>query len=319
MFERLKASAVVEAARRIAPHIKRTPLVRSEALSRVAGGDVFLKLENEQITGSFKLRGAMNALGTLTPEQRSQGVVASSAGNHGMGVAFAGKALGIQAKIYVPRNAPEVKKAGIRSLGAELDDSQPDYDAAMDAAKAFGAKTNRKYINPCLGDELLAGQGTVALEILEDLPALRSLAVNVGGGGLLGGCASFVRRERPDVCIYGAQSVNTAAMSKSLEANRVVAIESVPTLADGLAGQIDDDAFDIGTHALDDIAVLSEAEIAAAIKWFATEHQAKVEGAGACAAGAILYEKIRPETPCVVVVSGGNIDAEKWKAIVGQS
>lgn len=318
MFERLKASAVVEAARRIAPHIKRTPQVRSAGLSRIAGGDVFLKLENEQITGSFKLRGAMNALGTLSPEQRAQGVVASSAGNHGMGVAFAGKALGIKAKIYVPRTAPEVKKAGIRSLGAELDDSQPDYDAAMEAAKAFGAKTNRKYVNPCLGDELLAGQGTVALEILEELPTLRSLVVNVGGGGLLGGCASFVRRERPEVRIYGAQSVNTAAMSKSLEANRVVAIDSVPTLADGLAGQIDDDAFDIGKHALDELVLLSEAEIAEAIAWFATEHKARVEGAGACGAGAILLGKIRPETPCAVVVSGGNIDDSTWKSIVGQ-
>lgn len=319
MFERLKPDAVRAAAERIAQHIRRTPLVRSPELSRAAGGDVYLKLENEQITGSFKLRGAMNALGALSPEQRAQGVVASSAGNHGMGVAYAAKALGINAKIYVPRTAPDVKKAGIRSLGAELDDSQPDYDAAMDAAKAFGAQTNKKYINPCLGDELLAGQGTVALEILEELPEVRSLAVNVGGGGLLGGCASLVRRERPDVRIYGAQSVNTAAMSKSLKANRVVDIESVPTLADGLAGQIDDDALDIGKHALDDLVLLSEAEIAAAIAWFAKEHNTRVEGAGACAAGAVLLKKIRPETPCAVVVSGGNIDDQKWKSIVGQT
>lgn len=319
MFERLKPDAVRAAAERIAQHIRRTPLVRSPELSRAAGGDVYLKLENEQITGSFKLRGAMNALGALSPEQRAQGVVASSAGNHGMGVAYAAKALGINAKIYVPRTAPDVKKAGIRSLGAELDDSQPDYDAAMDAAKAFGAKTNKKYINPCLGDELLAGQGTVALEILEELPEVRSLAVNVGGGGLLGGCASLVRRERPDVRIYGAQSVNTAAMSKSLKANRVVDIESVPTLADGLAGQIDDDALDIGKHALDDLVLLSEAEIAAAIAWFAKKHNTRVEGAGACAAGAVLLKKIRPETPCAVVVSGGNIDDQKWKSIVGQT
>src|SRR5687767_4033228 len=137
MFERLKASAVVEAARRIAPHIKRTPLVRSDELSRILGGDVFLKLENEQITGSFKLRGALNSLSLLDPEMRARGVVASSAGNHGMGVASAAKTLGIHARIYVPRTAPEVKKAGIRALGAELDDSQPDYDAAMDVAKAY--------------------------------------------------------------------------------------------------------------------------------------------------------------------------------------
>jgi threonine dehydratase len=319
MFERLKASAVVEAAHRIAPHIKRTPLVRSDALSRIAGGDVYLKLENEQTTGSFKLRGALNALSVLSAEKRARGVVASSAGNHGMGVASAAKTLGIKAKIYVPRAAPEVKKAGIRALGAELDDSQSDYDAAMDAAKAFGKETGRDFINPCLGDDLLAGQGTVALEILDELPDLRSLVVNVGGGGLLGGCASLLRRERPDVRIYGAQSVNTAAMSKSLKSKRIVAIDSVPTLADGLAGQIDADAFDIGKHSLDDIVTLTEEEIAQAIAWFATAHESRVEGAGACGVGAVLLKKLRPETPCAIVVSGGNIDEDRWRGIVDKA
>ena len=315
MFQRLKAESVLEAAKRIAPHIRRTRLVSSPELGRIVGGEVFLKLENEQITGSFKLRGALNALSTLRPESKSKGVVASSAGNHGMGVASAAKTLGIKAKIYVPRTAPEVKKSGIRSLGAELDDSQPDYDAAMDAAKAFGKKTGREFINPCLGDELLAGQGTVALEILEELPELQSLVVNVGGGGLLGGCASLLRRQTPHVRIYGAQSTNTAAMSKSLEANRIVSIDSVPTLADGLAGQIDDEAFDIGKHSLDDIVTVTESEIEQAIAWFATEFSSHVEGAGACGIAAILRDKLRPETPCAVVVSGGNIDEARWKKI----
>lgn len=316
MFERLTADAVHRAARTIAPHIRKTRLLRSDALSRIAGGDVYLKLENEQITGSFKLRGALNSLSSLSPEQRKIGVVASSAGNHGMGVAYAAKTLGIRAKIYVPAAAPEVKKTGIRSLGAELDDGQPDYDAAMDAAKAFGRKTGRTFINPCLGDELLAGQGTVALEILEDLPKLKSIVVNVGGGGLLGGCASLLRRERPDVRIYGSQSVNTAAMAKSLGAGRLVDIPSVPTLADGLAGLIDEDAFDIGKHALDRIVTLTEDEIARTISWFAREHNVRVEGAGACAAGAVLLEKLKVETPSAVVVSGGNIDEAKWRELV---
>jgi threonine dehydratase len=318
VFERLKSSSVVAAAKRIAPHIKRTRLLRSEALSRIAGGDVFLKLENEQITGSFKLRGALNALSTLPLDSRARGVVTSSAGNHGMGLAYAAKTLRMKAKIYVPRTAPEVKKSGIRALGAELDDSQPDYDAAMATAKAFGKATGREYINPCLGDDLLAGQGTVALEITEELPEMKSLVVNVGGGGLLGGCASFIRGERPKVRIYGAQGENTAAMSKSLQAKRVVEIPNVPTLADGLAGQVDEDALDIGTHGLDDIVTLTEEEIASTIAWFATELQLRVEGAGVCGAGAILHGKLRPETPCAVVVSGGNIDDARWRQIVGQ-
>ena len=316
MFERLKATAVREAAERIAPHIQRTPLRHSPELSALAGGDVFLKLENHQTTGSFKLRGALNALGLLPPADRERGVVASSAGNHGLGVAKAAKLLGIRAKIYVPRAAPQVKKDGIEALGAELDDTQADYDAAMDAAKAFGVAHGRRYINPCLGDDLLAGQGTVALEILEELPSLKSLVLNVGGGGLLGGCGSLVREERPDVRIYGAQSINTAAMSRSVAAGHVVPIESVPTLADGLAGQIDDDALDIGRHALDGIVTLTEDEIAHAIRWLAAQHDERVEGAGACGVAAVLLRKITPETPCAIVVSGGNIDESRWNSIV---
>ena len=317
VFARLQASAVRAAAERIRPHVSRTRLIRSAGLSTVAGGDVFLKLENEQTTGSFKLRGALNALGLLTDDQRRAGVVASSAGNHGLGVALAAKILGIRARIYVPRAAPGVKKSGIRALGAELDESAADYDAAMEQAKAFGKANGRPYINPCLGDDLLAGQGTVALEILEELPTLKSLVVNVGGGGLLGGCASLVRRERPDVRIYGAQSVNTAAMSKSVHARKVVDIESVSTLADGLAGQIDDDALDIGLHALDGIVTLTEGQIAETIAWLAREHGARVEGAGACGVGAVLHARLRVETPCAVVVSGGNIDDARWKDITG--
>jgi threonine dehydratase len=317
VFERLKSSAVEAAAERIAPHVKRTRLVRSEGLSQLVGGDVHLKLENEQITGSFKPRGALNALSLLSAQQRRKGVVASSAGNHGLGVATAAKTLGINAKIYVPSTAPDVKKKGIREFGAELDDAQPNYDAAMDAAKAFGEKTGRPFINPCLGDELLAGQGTVALEIVQELPAMKSLVVNVGGGGLLGGCASWLRDKRPDVYIYGAQSVNTAAMSRSLLEGEVVPIDSVPTLADGLAGLIDEDAYDIGMHSLDRIVALEESEIADAIRWLWKNHQLKVEGAGACGVGAILSGKLKPETPTAVVISGGNIDDAKWKGIVG--
>jgi threonine dehydratase len=315
MFERLTPEAVRAAAKRIAPHIRRTPLVRSEELSAVAGGDVYLKLEIEQLTGSFKLRGALNALGCLSPEQKKAGVVASSAGNHGMGVASAAKTLGIKAKVWVPRAAPQVKKDGIRAMGAEIDDTASDYDAAMAIAIADGKKTGRTFINPCLGDDLIAGQGTVALEIIEDLPGLKSLVVNVGGGGLLGGCASLLRYERKDVRIYGAQSVNTAAMSLSMAAGKIVDIPSVTTLADGLAGVIDADGFEIGQRSLDGIVTLSEDEIAKAIAWLSRAHGKRVEGAGACGSGAVLFRKLKVETPCAVVVSGGNIDMARWTEI----
>jgi len=224
------AESILAAAARISPVVKRTRILRSDGLSRLAKADVRLKLENEQITGSFKLRGAMNVIASLDSSARSRGVVASSAGNHGLGVAYAAKHFGVRATIFIPSNAPRVKRDGIVALGATVDEMQPHYDAAMDAAKAFAAQQGSTFINPCLGHELLAGQGTVALEILAECPGLRTLVVSVGGGGLLGGCASLLRENAPSVRIVGAQSENTAAMSKSIAADRVVEIPDLPTL-----------------------------------------------------------------------------------------
>jgi threonine dehydratase len=309
MFHDLRAIDVYAAARRIDGAVRHTPLRRSAALSDIAGGDVYLKPEHEQITGSFKLRGAFNAIAVMDPVERARGVVASSAGNHGLGVAKAAQHFGIPATIFVPARAPDVKKRGIAALGATVDDSEPDYDAAMVTAKAFAADRGARYINPCLGDPLLAGQGTVGLEIITELPSTAMLILPVGGGGLLGGVASFVRRVAPEVRIVGAQSEHTAAMALSLGAARVVEIPSVPTLADGLAGQIDEEALDIGRHGLDDIAVLTEEEIADAIAWLARTENAIVEGSGAVGVGALLHGRIHAvRTPAVIVVSGGNID-----------
>lgn len=318
MFSDLDPLAVHAAGARLGGLVKRTPLLRSEELSAIARGDVYLKLENEQTTGSFKLRGALNVLATLTPEQRAHGVVASSAGNHGLGVAYAAKHFGVRATIFVPTTAPQVKRDGISRLGATIDTTQPHYDAAMDAAKAFAVRTGATFINPCLGDMLLAGQGTVALEILDALPGLASLVLNVGGGGLLGGCASLLRREHQSARIVGAQSEHTAAMSRSLAAGHVVEIDNLPTLADGLAGQIDEEAVDIGRHGLDEIVTLSEAGIAEAIAWLWSEHRVRAEGAGAVATGAVLKRCIQElPTPAVVVVSGGNIDPVTFESAIG--
>jgi threonine dehydratase len=317
MFSDLRATDVLAAAERIRSTVRRTPLVRSAALSELAAGDVYLKLENEQLTGSFKVRGALNALAALPEPVRRRGVVTSSAGNHGMGVAYAARELGVPATIFVPTQAPKVKRDGIAALGATLDTSQPHYDAAMRAAKAFAAEWGLTYINPCLGDPLLAGQGTVALEILSDLPDVSSIVVPVGGGGLLGGIASLVRRVAPDVRILGAQSVNTAAMSRSVAAGRVVEIPVLSTLADGLAGQIDDEALDIGMNGLDEIVTLTEDEIALSIAWLAQTHDVTAEGAGVVGVGAVWLHKLpKLTTPAAVVVSGGNIDETRLAEVL---
>jgi threonine dehydratase len=211
--------------------------------------------------------------------------------------------------VFVPSTAPKVKKEGILRLGARVIDSEPDYDAAMVAARRLALETGATFINPCLGDALLAGQGTVGLEIIEQLPDVRTIVVPVGGGGLLGGIAAIVRHEAPQVRMIGAQSENTAAMSRSIAAGELVEISSVPTLADGLAGQIDEEALAIGQFALDDIIALSEDQIAEAIAWVSRNEKRKVEGAGAVALGAVLHKRIHDlRFPAVVVLSGGNID-----------
>ena len=275
--------------------------------------------ENEQITGSFKLRGAFNAVAVMPAAERAKGVVASSAGNHGLGVAWAAHHFGIAATIFVPAGAPAVKRDGIAALGATVDTSQPDYESAMTAAKAHAAARGARYINPCLGDDVLAGQGTIAIEILEDLPDVATVVLPVGGGGLLGGIGSYLRAAAPRVRIAGAQSVNTAAMARSLAAGRVIDIPSIPTLADGLAGCIDDAAFEIGRWALDDIVTLEESEIAHTIAWLSANEGIVAEGSGAAGVAAVLHGKLRTlAEPVVIVVSGGNIDPARHARVLAE-
>lgn len=308
---------VREAAERLQGVVVHTALRHSSALSRAAGVESWLKLENEQHTGSFKLRGAFNALALIPRARRSRGVVASSAGNHGLGVARAAREFGIPATIFVPSSAPAIKREGIVRSGATVDSSCPDYDAAMAAALDHAAATGALFVNPCAGDDLLAGQGTVALEILADLPALAAVVVPVGGGGLAGGMASYLRAAAPNVRILGAQTELTDAMARSLAAGRLVDIGHAATLADGLAGAVDAEGMAIGRAALDEIAVVSEAATADAIAWLAREEGLTVEGSGAVGVAALLAGTLGGITgPVAVVVSGGNIDPARHAGIV---
>ncbi len=297
-----------------------TPLRHSEALTALLGVPVYLKLEEAQVTGSFKVRGAYTVLQRMSAMERERGVVASSAGNHGLGVAWAAHHFGAPATLYVPQHAPQVKKDGIAALGATVNDSADDYDHAMVLAKAHAEREGMRFINPCLGEDLLAGQGTVALEILAQLPAVRTVLVCVGGGGLLGGVGSVLRRTSPEVRIVGAQSERTAAMSRSLAAGHVVEIESERTLADGLAGQIDDDALRIGQHCLDQIVALTEDRIGEAIAWLAHHEQLTVEGAGAVTVAHLLDVASANQSPgagpIVAIVSGRNIDPSRRAALL---
>ena len=311
------ASDVQSAAHRLHGVVTRTPLRHSPSLSTSAGTDVFLKCENLQRTGSFKLRGAYNALATLSAAARAAGIVASSAGNHGLGVALSAQLLGVRSRIFMPADAPVVKRDGILALGAEVDQSQPHYDAAHDAAVAYADAHGMTFVNPCAGAPLLAGQGTVALEVLAELPTVRTVIVPVGGGGLVGGMGAFLRAHAPAVRIVGAQSEHTNAMALSLDAGRRVEITYAPTLADGLAGQIDEEGLANGRFAIDAMCVVSEADVAESIAWLSRVHDLRVEGSGAVGVAALRAGHLGDwNGPIAIVVSGGNIDHTRWTSIV---
>ncbi len=311
------ADEIRAAQARIAPHVLRTPLRYDAALSAQLGGEVLLKLECLQHGGSFKLRGALNAVMSLWPSERADGIVASSAGNHGIGVAMAAQRLGIRATIFVPSSAPAVKRDKIAALGAIVDTSQPSYDAAEDAAKAFAMRSGATFVSPCTGRSLLAGAGTVALEIFEERPDTATLVVCVGGGGLVGGMGGFVRSAAPQVRVLGAQSIKTNAMTLALAAGQAMDIPDEPTLCDGLAGRVDAEMYAQGKAALDAIATVSEDDVADAIRALHRDHGLVVEGSGAVGVAALRTGALTPTAfPTVVTISGANIERARWDALV---
>jgi threonine dehydratase len=312
------APDVLAAARRLRGVVQRTPCSYSAPLSARAGVESYVKWESQQSTGSFKLRGAFNALSTMPAEEQRRGVVVASAGNHGLGIAYAARTLGMRARVYVPTTAPHVQRDGIVAMGAELDASQPDYDAAHEAALACAEREGMTFVSPCTGRSLLAGQGTVGLEILEDLPGVRTLVVPVGGGGLAGGIAVLVRAVAPHVRIVGAQSELTNAMAASIRNGRRTTIPVVPTLADGLAGQVDDEGVLIGRFALDEIVIVTERELADSMIWLSRMHGARVEGSGAVGIAAML-SRGGWDGPVAAIVSGSNIDQRVWDDLTGEA
>ena len=317
MFADVTADDVRRAADRLGNVVRRTSLRHAPRLSERVGHEVWLKLESEQLTGSFKIRGAYNAIASLMSSDSARAVVTASAGNHGRGVALAAQRFGIVATIFVPRTAPRVKIEGMRDCGATIDMDSAHYDEAHARALAFAKAHDLTYIDPCAGTALVAGQGTVALEIVEQKPDVAAVIVPVGGGGLVGGMGAFLRATNPDVRIIGAQSVNTSAMARSLEAGRIVDVPVLPTLADGLAGAIDEHGLDVGRQALDEMIVVEEAEISAAIAFLTREESVVAEGSGAVGVAALVGGSVHVADPVVVVISGGNIDPEVLSRVTG--
>ena len=312
------ADEVRTAASRLAGLVTPTPLVTSPALSALVGGEVLLKLECQQDGGSFKLRGALHAMLALDDAARARGVVASSAGNHGIGIAMAAERLGVPATVFVPATAPRVKREKIAARGAQVVATEPTYDDAERAARAFAARTGATFVSPCTGRTLLAGAGTVALEVMTARPDVATMLVCVGGGGLAGGVGGYLREAAPTVRIVGAQSERTNAMALALASGQATDIPDLPTLADGLAGLVDAEMLAQGRAALDAIVTVEEDEIAEAIRFLQEAHGLVVEGSGAVGVASLRAGRVRPaQGPVAVIVSGANIDAARWASIVG--
>ena len=306
------------ARRRLRDAIVQTPCAYSQTLSELTGARCFVKLENLQMTGSFKERGAANLLLQLTAEERRRGVIAASAGNHGLAVAFHAARLGVPATIVMPEYAPLIKVTNARRYGAEVILHGSNYDEAYERARALETERGLIFVHPFDDPRVIAGQATLGLELLEQLPEVEAVVVPVGGGGLIGGVALAVKGTRADVQVIGVQSAALPAMTRSLEAGQRVRVDSAPTIADGIAvRQVGSLTLELAQAWVDRVVTVDEEELSNAVLLLLEIEKTVVEGAGAAPLAALLNRPLGLERRSVaLVLSGGNIDVTMLSRII---
>ena len=290
--------------------VRPTPLEYSRALADRVGAEVYLKCENLQRAGSFKIRGAYTRMARLSDEEKSRGVVAASAGNHAQGVALAAQMLGIKAKVYMPHGAPMPKLVATRAYGADIEQVGTTIDECLVKAREWEASTGAVLIHPFDHHDIVAGQGTCGLEILQECPDVRTIVVSAGGGGLLAGISTAVKALKPDVRIIGVQAEQAAAYPLSLAAGKPVAYENMQTMADGIAvGMPGDVPYALVRDLVDGIETVSEEALSRALLFLLERAKLVVEPAGAAAVAHLMSTAGRHvDGPVVAVLSGGNID-----------
>ncbi|MDQ6918479.1 MAG: threonine/serine dehydratase [Candidatus Dormibacteraeota bacterium] len=306
----ISADSIEQAARDLAPYLRPTPLQFSRAFTSKAGCEVHLKLEGVQPIRAFKVRGALNKLIRMTRTERAKGVVTASAGNHGQGVAYAALTFGIPATVYVPSNANQLKTEAIKRLGARVVEHGRTYqDAFLEAQRNQGEQT---FLHAYDDADVIAGQGTVAVELLADITAFDTVIVPIGGGGLIAGIAGYLKSRRPTVKVVGVEPVGAAGMKASLDAGHPVTLERVQTIADGLAASRPGDiCFEIARRCIDQMVLVGEAEMLRAIRLYFEWEHLLAEPAGAAALAALLYRySPAPGERVVVVLSGANVTDE---------
>ena len=313
------AADVRAAHERIASHIRRTPLEFSPQLSRSLGLELYAKLENFQVTGSFKARGAMNKLLSLRPGAVSHGVIAASSGNHGQAVAWGARKLKGQATVFVPSTVDPSKRTAIEAWGARCVVSGDDCVETEAAAREYGAREGLTYLPPYNDPVVIAGQGTTGLEIAEQLPEVDAVFVALGGGGLVAGMATWLREVRPQTKIIGCSPDQSPALHECMKAGRVIDVPCHPTLSDATAGGVEEGAItvDLCREYLDESLLVSEAEIASSMREYIDAHHQLIEGSAAVALAAISRERDRFEGQRVaVVICGGNVGRDKLMEVL---
>ena len=302
---------------RIRTLTRHSPVTPAPWLSESPGSRTFLKLENRQETGSFKLRGALNRLMTLTNEQRQRGCVTASSGNHGAAVAWAQKSLGIDGTIFVPEHTSSSKIDKIRKFGGTVETFGIDGLDTEQHARAYAAEHGQFYVSPYNDPQVIAGQGTIGIELLNDLAEIRRVYIAVGGGGLLSGIASVLRSVNPSVEIIGCQPAQSAVMAASIDAGRIVDLKSGRTLSDGTAGGIEHDSltFALCQALIDEFVIVDEEAIAAAMREYQQAEGERVEGAAGVAIAAAQARAGTQSGDSVVIICGGNVSDDTWASI----
>ncbi|MDN4876964.1 bifunctional threonine ammonia-lyase/L-serine ammonia-lyase TdcB [Bacillus cereus] len=298
---------------------RKTPLVKSFYLTSKTGGEIYLKLENMQLTGSFKFRGAFNKISQLTNEEKERGVIACSAGNHAQGVALSSHLLGIKSKIVMPTSAPQAKVDATRGYGSEVILYGDTFDDAKAKCEEIIKETGETYLHPYDDVEVMAGQGTIGLDILDDMWDVDTVIVPIGGGGIISGIAVALKSFNPSINIIGVQAENVHGMKASYDAGEIVSHYKAPTIADGCAVKIPGNlTFEIVKNLVDEIVTVSEEELEVAMKDLLQRGKAVVEGAGALATAALLAGKVDKYVQgkkVVAVISGGNVDLKRISSV----
>jgi len=312
--------AEIEAARkRIGDAVYQTPCAFTKTLSDLTGTRLYLKLENLQMTGSFKERGAANKLLSMPEDERQRGVIAASAGNHAQGVAYHAKRLGVRAVIVMPRATPLVKVSATRGFGAEVILHGSNYDEAYAEARRIEAVEALTFIHPFDDDAVMAGQGTIGLELVEQNPYLDAVIVAVGGGGLAAGVATAIKETNPRIKVYGVEPKVMPSMKMALEAGAPVTVDAAKTIADGVAVKtVGTRTFEVCQRYLDDVVLVDEEEIAEAILLLLEREKTVAEGAGAAPLAALVHQRL-PQLAgkkVAAIICGGNIDVNVISRII---